>query len=80
MEASGIISGMNRIARNLLSGAAGILVLVPAQPVAFVVPVNGDKTDAEKLHGDAIRIAGYFNSAVANVEAEESAKLAGQKA
>ncbi|MDI1300354.1 MAG: hypothetical protein PSX71_00395 [bacterium] len=58
---------MNRIISNLLSGASGLLVLIPAQSIPQLRPVTTERSDVEALRGDAEKIGMDFNAAISKI-------------
>ena len=57
---------MNRLISNLLGGASGLLVLIPAQPIPQVTPVTAGRSDADAMRADAVKIGADFRYAIRN--------------
>lgn len=55
---------MERLLNNLLSGAASIMMLLPASPVLQVRAVTDGRTDRDALQNDVNRIGGDFNKVI----------------
>lgn len=64
---------MDRWISNLLSGASGLLLLVPVSSVAQVRPVTDMRSDAEALRADVDVLAADFNKALVIAVNEQKA-------